>query len=174
MAAYPDHHWKPWKFTRVPSGWWHDVENQRSFWSDLRHELGLDTLESLYQITRTQIIQYGGQFLNRITFFVYLTHQLGRGLMQLYNESPLKALQVAYPNHEWQPWRFINAPRNWWNERKNQLDFWNHVKQQYNFTQLSDFYKLSKLDIIRVGGPSPRLHLSIYNCHNNNQIQGVV
>jgi hypothetical protein len=31
VTQYPEYNWLPWKFERVPRGFWSDIANQRSF-----------------------------------------------------------------------------------------------------------------------------------------------
>ena len=48
----------------------------------------------------------------------------GSGLWQgknaLCTKHPLSWVSIAYPDHDWKPWRFKNTPDGWWDDEDNQ------------------------------------------------------
>lgn len=52
----------------------------------------------------------------------------GRGLLYFHKESIFSVLATAYPEHNWQLWKFKQAPRNFWNDEKNCLTALNQTK----------------------------------------------
>lgn len=96
-AAFPDHQWKSWRFSKVSNGFWRKLENQRGFFEDVSQELSIKTPEDWYQCTSAQLV---ARF----------------GVETLFEQYPgpnelQQALEVAYPQHKWEPERFaVSAP----------------------------------------------------------------
>lgn len=80
MHLYPEYDWKIWKFNSVPNGFWQNVKNQRLFFEDLAKKFNIKTHQDWLQVRHADIVDHGG-----------------RGLMKLFDESPLRALASAYP-----------------------------------------------------------------------------
>ena len=54
--AYPNHNWVPWRFTRVPSGFWNIKENRIKALGHIATQLGIDLNRSSWQgLTRNTI-----------------------------------------------------------------------------------------------------------------------
>jgi len=72
LSLYPEYDWKIWEFVNVksPLGFW-DRHNQRKYFDWLGHK----SMEDWYNISHNQVIQFGG-----------------RGLLDIYNRSPMKAI----------------------------------------------------------------------------------
>lgn len=100
-SLYPEHNWKPWKFTQVPAGHWDDTANQRDFFASVGSELGVKELDDWYNVTATQLHARGGS-----------------GLMQRHRNSISTALSVVYPSHEWRLWNFSQLPKGFWDDDK--------------------------------------------------------
>jgi len=61
MALYPEHDWKPWKFTATPRNWWIVKDNQRVFIQHLRSQMNLgEGMDELYKVTKQDIEKAGG------------------------------------------------------------------------------------------------------------------
>lgn len=82
-AIYPEHKWIPWKFERVPRGFWANQENQREFFDWLSKELGFKTLEEWYKLKKDVVRSHGGS-----------------GLVNRF-DSLATAIQVAFQNKPW-------------------------------------------------------------------------
>jgi len=44
----------------------------------------------------------------------YICAFAGSGLLKYYNGSVSLSIMSEFPNHKWLPWKFSQAPRNWW------------------------------------------------------------
>lgn len=56
---------------------------------------------------------------------VFYDNGLGGMLNTLYNSSPYEAICIAYPERNYKPWDFVNAPNNYWRGKDGKL----HGKQ---------------------------------------------
>jgi hypothetical protein len=93
VANYPQHHWKVWKFKKLPDGSWANPALQRRFWTEIGDELGVKTLEDWYKVKVSSIIELAGTgplVPFGQTNVIGLTH----------------ALAAAYPEHLWESVRF--------------------------------------------------------------------
>jgi hypothetical protein len=61
-AVYPTHPWKDYKFTRVPSPYWDDMNNQKEFVTRLGNIMELQGIPKSL-ITRDLVMKYGGHSL---------------------------------------------------------------------------------------------------------------
>jgi len=59
---------------------------------------------------------------------------------------------AAYPEFNWEPWKFKSLPKGWLDEEINQRHYLEALMRKLNMTQLSDLYKLSTKDVIDNGG----------------------
>lgn len=65
LEAYPAHNWEIWKFRRVPSQFWLNMENQRRFFDALSSKLNPSgsipvNLERWYNVDSSFVEQFGG------------------------------------------------------------------------------------------------------------------
>lgn len=137
-SVYPEHDWLMWKFHKVPKGYWEDTANQRKFFDWLGKKLGYTHLDDWYNITKDQIDKHGGAGL----------------LAQCYNNSPWGALEAVYPEHEWQPWRYQKAPREYWKDEANFKKMFEWLERQLNIQSPEDWYRISLDQIQRVTNPT--------------------
>jgi hypothetical protein len=49
-SAFPEHEWLPWKFGKVPKGYWESKENQRKFMKWLATQLSFKSIEDFYKL----------------------------------------------------------------------------------------------------------------------------
>lgn len=145
-SSYPEHQWKPWKFNRLPHGWWNKQENQKRFLESLAKELGLKELDDYYLKIRTSDIE----------------NAKGSGFLRFYGYSIGKALMTLYPEHKWRLWRFGWVPNGFWGETKNQREFFDFAAIQLNIKTLSEWYKIPKSEIERLGGSGLLDHFGGY------------
>ena len=100
----------------------------------------------------------------------------GGGLLQVYGDSPSKALQTIYPEHKWMLWRFSKKPTGFWKDMFNQKQFFDWLGGELGYKGMDDWYNITKEDIVLHGGggllngyynDSPSLALqNIYPHHN--------
>lgn len=82
----PDHNWKPWLFaTRVPSGYWKNPENRKSYLRWLGDSLEFRKPKDWYRLTHLDFQRTGGAGL----------------FSTIYRNSLLKAARERYPSHKW-------------------------------------------------------------------------
>jgi hypothetical protein len=60
-----------------------------------------------------------------------------------YRYSLYALLSAIYPDYQWLPWKFINCPRNWWDDKKNQKKFMDWAAQQLSIKEDNDWYKVT-------------------------------
>jgi hypothetical protein len=94
-ALYPSHEWLPWRFKHAPKGFWANQENRIAFFDWCGSQLGINhaNLDAWYSIKRNQVEQLGGDGL----------------LVNYYGHSLTTALADIYPDHRWDPARFLNS-----------------------------------------------------------------
>jgi hypothetical protein len=135
MTIYPNHDWKVWKFQKVPQGHWDHMENQREFFDWIAESLCIHSQWDWYKVTKTQIIQNGGE-----------------SLLSYYQTSPSNALISIYADSSWQLWRFQFIPKNYWESLDNQLAFIQYFEDEIGILHLEDWYNVTNYDIISRGG----------------------
>jgi hypothetical protein len=53
--VYPEHEWLPWRFSKVPNGFWDDIKNQRDFLDWAGKQLNYKNKEDWYKVTKEVI-----------------------------------------------------------------------------------------------------------------------
>lgn len=111
-------------------------------------ELGYELMDDWYKITIDDIQKHGGL-----------------GLLTHYNNSPAKALQSVYPDHNWATWKFghLLTKHLCWN-LDNQKNFLEWLGVQLEHKSMEDWYKVTKEDVYKYGGKS------LLNIHHNGCI----
>ncbi len=61
QSVYPEYQWQPWKFNKVPSGWWEDESNAIQYIEWLTDQI--DDIDQLRDLTLQQLNQLGAQSL---------------------------------------------------------------------------------------------------------------
>jgi hypothetical protein len=126
MRIYPDMEWQPWRFESAPGNYWDDMENQRIFFDWIFDQLEMNDATDWYQIHQIDIIKLGGGALLRF----------------YHDNSHIRALTRIYPEIDWQPWRFSNVPKGHWENRENQLEFFDWIAEELNIQYSQDWYEL--------------------------------
>lgn len=118
--------WHKQAFVNVPRGFWLQLENQKRFVHWLELQLNITNKEDWYCIPLSRIIQHqGGTFMNHFT------------------GSILGMLKHIYPDFQFLPWKFNQAPRNFWSNMENQKKYFHWLEQQLNITKEEDWYKVT-------------------------------
>src|SRR4051794_7185547 len=100
--VYPEHEWLGWKLDeQIPKGYWKETDHLREFFNWLSTRLGYTAMDDWYNVSQEDIQKNGGVGLLR-TYFC---------------DSPTKALQIVYPEHNWLPWMFNRKYRGFWNHQ---------------------------------------------------------
>jgi hypothetical protein len=74
--------------------------------------------------------------------------------------SPAKVVMYAYPNYEWQWWRFQSMDKDIWDDHKSAIQYLNWLKDELGYRNMDDWYKISKKNFSQNGGA---YLLKIYN-----------
>jgi len=103
-ALYHDYPWELSRFSVKPRHFWKDEHNQRVFMATLRHKLGIaeDDLDTWYKVTNATIVKYGGA-----------------GFLNVFDGSWINALNSLFPDHDWDPTKFVNTPRHLYTSEPN-------------------------------------------------------
>jgi hypothetical protein len=48
-----------------------------------------------------------------------------------------------YPEHTWFPWKFNSIPKNYWDDKTNQLKYMNWLANRLNVQKMEDWYQVS-------------------------------
>jgi hypothetical protein len=146
-ACAPDHAWIPWKFDRLPNGFWADTANQIAYFSWLsREHLHLKHLSEFYSINLETTARETGAL----------------AIIRYCHPWPIAGLKSAFPNHRWLPWRFKKIPNGHWNDDSNVREFLLWVAECLGFErELRDehpapaqWYSLTCAQLIQQGGAS--------------------
>jgi len=155
-AVYSEHKFLPWKFNSVPKNYWSKVENRRNYLEWIKTENKWTHLEDFYKLEMTFLQETSPSLVNHIN------------LIQL--------VKSAYPNHNWEPWKFSKVPNGYWESEANQRNFILQIASQEKraVTQLVDS------DLIFNGGMNgPRadvvlsIIMGLLNCCRTNFIENV-
>eukprot|EP01122_Echinamoeba_exundans_P006822 TRINITY_DN1987_c0_g1_i2.p1 TRINITY_DN1987_c0_g1~~TRINITY_DN1987_c0_g1_i2.p1 ORF type:complete len:428 (-),score=45.11 TRINITY_DN1987_c0_g1_i2:930-2213(-) len=138
-AAYPDHEWLPWKLVKAPRMFWNDIENQKRFlrWLGTQHGIRESNLEGWYSISQSELEKDSA---------------LKSLINNKYDGAFLNLLEAMYPDHEWHPWKFPQAPARFWSQRANQRRYLDWLGTKLGFNSKGDYYKLTKTDLNDTGG----------------------
>ena len=66
----------------------------------------------------------------------------GTYLLQTRN-SYVDLLMEVYPEYNWLPWKFVQCPKNYWNDIENVRKYMNWAAIQLNVKDMSDWYNVS-------------------------------
>jgi hypothetical protein len=82
-AVYPEHQWQFWKFSTVPAGEWDEISNQRLYMDWYAKEYGVKTPLDWFKVSASEVYR-----------------RQGRGLLAIYDDSMVKAVQSVYPEYQ--------------------------------------------------------------------------
>ena len=85
-SIYPNYNWLPWRFNKVPSGYWNEVKEHRKFLDWVGEQMGLRNKSDWYNVTEKDIVRYGGS-----------------SLLSKYQFSLLNILSEVYSDFKWDP-----------------------------------------------------------------------
>lgn len=135
-AEYPDHPWLPWRFARVPQGFWKQLGNRKHFCDVLARERQHTTMQDWYSVTLADFASHGGRSM----------------LRHYYHDSPAEAIMFIYDSHTWLPWRFQQAPRSCWSSSAAQLQFIRFAAEKLGIQHNDGWQKITASDIRNLGG----------------------
>ena len=73
-----------------------------------------------------------------------LLHNHGGSLIKNFNNSPIKLITSVYPNQNWLPWKFNQAPKGYWNDENNVKQYINWLGDKLNIKTMEDWYNVSQ------------------------------
>jgi hypothetical protein len=132
IEAYPNHHWDIHKLQPI-----HErvIENSKDFFDYLMQQLGYNHLQDFYSLSHRNILQDGYKMV----------------LSKIYVGSIIEALQSAYSNHQWFPWKFeqLTLPRGFWNE-KTQRFCMDWIGKEQGIIHLDEWYdKIAQPEVLK-------------------------
>lgn len=133
--VYPEFDWYPWLFSQVPVGFWNSIQNHKDYFEWLGYELGIHQLDDWYKV------RYGD----------YIAHH-GGGMLLCYKNSPFKALQTIYPEHDWHGWLFRVCGKDYWKRRRNQRKFFDWFADTTGIESVQGWYQVRIPAIAKSGG----------------------
>jgi len=107
-AVYPDYQWDVLQFSNAPHTYWASADNQRKFMNEMAVKLGFnpEDMESWYRVTNQTLLDNGAS-----------------ALLKKHEGSLFSLFSAVFPEHKWDPLKFSQAPRNYWNSIDNQRNF---------------------------------------------------
>jgi hypothetical protein len=140
MHVYPEHNWLEWNFAQLPKAFWSQPAHQVKFIRWLAADLNLPSLNAWYDIPRATIVKSGGH-----------------GLLKLHDGAISNALKLAFPDHEWQPWKFVRISGEWDNPT-TQKAFFEWAAKQLGVATLTDWYQIKAQQVADLGGATLLQH----------------
>jgi hypothetical protein len=104
--------WKSWRVGQTRKGWYYS-DDRKQFLEWVENQLHVTHWTDWYTVTSRQIMAVGAS-----------------GLLKHFNNSPSAMVSTIYPHHPWQIWKFIQTPKNWWDDLKNQRTFTDWYAQE--------------------------------------------
>lgn len=126
-TVYPDHEWLEWMFQGVPRGFWKKQENTRRYFEWLGPKLGVKRLEDWYSFTTEDWDQYGS----------------GGFMSHIFDNSRKKALQRAFPEHDWDAKRFKVYSYDVQSQEELRLMVQRQLAPQLHVAEMEDWYRVS-------------------------------
>eukprot|EP01122_Echinamoeba_exundans_P014237 TRINITY_DN6400_c0_g1_i1.p1 TRINITY_DN6400_c0_g1~~TRINITY_DN6400_c0_g1_i1.p1 ORF type:complete len:587 (+),score=60.56 TRINITY_DN6400_c0_g1_i1:68-1762(+) len=136
-AIYPEHPWKnDSPDVHKASKFWQSPHNLRVLFDDVAKQLNLQSKEEWYPITRAKVLEIRSD---------------AKSALRYYSGSMSDALQAAYPEHEWLPWRFSRTRAGYWDSQDAQKRFFEWAASQLGVSSLDDWYSISGVQIDNLG-----------------------
>jgi hypothetical protein len=134
--SYPEIEWLPWRFSRVPDGYWDYLENRIRFFLWICNELRIKSISDWYGIQEGELERRGGRYLMR----------------KYYNSNIYRALIDLFPNVSWDEDRFNFREMFSWEEEDRRGEFFIHLGNLLRLQSPADWYELPKEEAERNGG----------------------
>src|SRR5690606_14358168 len=96
QSLYPEYEWNPLQFKTVPHHLYQHPENQKKALDSIAAQLGITTAEDWYAVTLKDVLHTGDSVISNY-----------------YNSSLFVALKNIYPQFDWNPLLFSNAPHHY-------------------------------------------------------------
>jgi hypothetical protein len=134
---YPQNNLYAWLFEKgnVPSNYWENIEN---------HKLYINWYLELKGLKVNDVINYEECYKIKNE---ELCKEKGGSLINLKYDFSVYNLLKATIEYHWLPWKFTNAPNNFWSgeyKKENAILYLNWLFDVLEFSSKKDFYKLKK------------------------------
>lgn len=116
QAVYSEYSWKEWFFLKTSKHFWDDFNNQILYMKWLFDHLGFKDVEDWYSISSSDFI-----------------NNLGRGILNKYNNSPSRLIMSVITNHQWIEWRFESTSPKFWHIKANQVKYLQSLYSTLNY-----------------------------------------
>ncbi len=147
-AVYPEHTWKFHLFQMAPIGYWKsifddsslqllclDMQNQREYLLWLGNQLGIQRPQDWYKVNTQKFLA-----------------NKGKGLLNYYQGSFIKALIAVFPEYNLKEWKFKMISKGVWDKKQNVEEFMQEMGDMFNLTNLEDWKKVSVKHFIALRG----------------------
>lgn len=121
--VYPKCQWQVWRFAPVSRRVLDNRKHQHDMLTWLTGQLNISHWEQWYQVTYKEIVRKGGF-----------------PLLHYYNYSPATMLMTILPYYPWVQWKFPQVPREYWDDKTNQLRTLEVVAKKLNIKHWEDWY----------------------------------
>lgn len=138
-AIYPDVEFHDWKLGKLPRNFWHSKSNRRRFF------------ESIVPAARLEG-WYSEKFLT--TEVSKLRH--APSVLKIFRGSLVNALKDAFPEHNWQEWRFVRGPHGIWKEKAQRKRFFDAFAEHHQIgkNDVDSWYTITQRQVADFGGAS--------------------
>lgn len=150
QSIYPEHSFRPWLFQTAPHGFWTSRANRRQFLEVSKIELKVSAMEDWYGLQHSALKALGGTIslrgsarskaTNDASSFFY---SLGGGLLGHFKGKVSSAIMDAFPEHEWEPWRFSRSPAGFWRSQQNRAKYFDWLSNKLSLTAKDQWYRVS-------------------------------
>jgi len=124
-VLYPDFEWIPWRFNKTKEGFLDIKANRISLINAIARDFGIKELGGWYDISTEDFARAnGGTLLNK------------------YNHSLYNLMQSNFSKHNWEAWRFKNAPQRYWDSIDNQRMRFDKLGREKGVKILLDWVKV--------------------------------
>jgi len=137
-TVYPDKQWLPWRFSKVPGGYWEKLENQRTYLEWLSSKLGYKKMEDWYQVTAK-----------------HFEENFGGSLLTLYKGSPSKILSTVFSDFPFQPWLFGRSPVALGHSSSSMNDILQFLEKELRIRNEEDWQRVTQGQLRELGVFSP-------------------
>lgn len=99
--------------------------------------------------------------LNLVLEFLAKWYYIGTNLLKRFNDSVIKAVIDAFPEHNWEEWRFERVPLRWWNNRKHIRKYLDWLFQELKLKSMDDWYYVTNEQLISNYGTMTNLRITL-------------
>jgi hypothetical protein len=133
MEAFPEHKWQPWKFKRVPMGFWNEIAHRKLFFDHLAELRGFSSMEDWYKLDIEDFVESGGS-----------------SIAVAFNNRIPDIVMQTFPEHEWKPWMFRRSMG--LRRQEDHRAFMDWLFKKLGMKDLAEWYHTPSMAIREHGG----------------------